>query len=86
MPGYHLMANAKGNGDTVSLKSVSNSYPDPSPTLLQIHASLCQVLHASGAGEAIDRILREWKRYRVFAEDGRDAELLSARLSLIQAC
>jgi hypothetical protein len=55
-----------------------------SPIYLRIHVSLCKVLHASGAGEAIDKILREWGQFRVLAEDGRDATLLSDRLSMIQ--
>jgi hypothetical protein len=35
------------------------------------------------AGEAIGQILSEWAQYRMFSVDGRDAELLSTRLSLI---
>ena len=73
----------KASGDQVDLRSVSPNYPEVSPLYLHIHASLAQVLHASGAGEAIDQILREWEQYRVLSQDGRDAELLSARLSLI---
>ena len=53
---------------------------------LKVHAALCQVLHASGAGEVIEKILREWEQFSVLAEDGGDADLLSARLSLIPAC
>ena len=60
-------------------------YSDISPEFLRIHASLCQVLHASGAGEAINTMLREWEEFQVLAEDGGDANLLSARLSLIHA-
>ena len=76
----------KGCGDTVDLGSVDPSlYPEVSADFLRIHASLCQVLHASGAGEAINKILREWEQFRVLAEDGGDATLLSARLSLIHA-
>jgi hypothetical protein len=41
------------------------------------------VFHASGAGEAIDTILDEWKRYKVLAEDGGEADLLASRLSRI---
>jgi len=33
----------------------------------------------------IDEILREWGRYRMLADDGSDADLLFARLSLIAA-
>lgn len=64
----------------MDLRSVSPDIPEISPLFLRIHASLCQVLHASGAGEVIDKILREWKKFCVLAEDGGDAELLSDRL------
>ena len=70
----------------MDLRSVSpNLYSEVSVDLLRIHVSLCQVLHTSGAGEAIDKLLREWEQFRVLAEDGGDASLLSARLSLIHA-
>ena len=70
----------------MDLRSVSFHYEEISPESLKVHASLCQVLHASGAGEVIKQILREWERFRVLAEDGGDAELLSARLSPLPAC
>jgi hypothetical protein len=73
----------KASGEQVDLRSVSPNYPEVSPLFLRIHASLAQVLHASGAGEAIDKTFGEWEQYRVLSQDGRDAELLSARLSLI---
>ena len=75
----------KRGGDKVDLRSVSPEYEEVSADLLRVHASLCQLLYASGAGEAIEKILRDWEQFRVLAEDGRDADLLSARLSLIQA-
>ena len=85
--GFNMFPGSKGCGDTVDLRSVDPIlYPAISADLLQIHASLCQVLHASGAGEAISKILREWEQFRVLPEDGGDASLLSARLSLIHAC
>ena len=78
MPGV-----GKVSGEQVDLRSGSTIYPEVSPLYLRIHASLAQVLHASGAGEAIDQILQEWAQYRVLSADGGDAELLSARLSLV---
>ena len=51
--------------------------------LLRIHAVLSQVFHASGAGDAADRILQEWQAYKILAEDGDDASLLASRLSMI---
>jgi len=84
LPGSRVMHGAKACGEKVDLRSVSTLYPEVSPLYLRIHAALCQVLHASGAGEAIDKTLLEWEEFRWLARDGRDAELLSARLSLIQ--
>ena len=81
-----MFPGSKGCGDIVDLRSDDPiHYLNISADLLRIHASLCQVLHASGAGEAIDKILRDWEQSRVLAEDGGDATLLSARLSLIRA-
>lgn len=59
--------------------------PPVSRRLLRIHAALSQVFHASGAGEAVDKILREWQGYKVLAGDGSDANLLASRISLISA-
>jgi hypothetical protein len=84
-PGIPVQRYAKKSGDIVDLRSHSPDYPGPSPFLLKIHASLSQVLHASGAGEVIDNVMREWEEYKVLADDGSDAHLLSARLSLIPA-
>ena len=84
LPGFNVMPGSKACGEKVDLRSVSTLYPEVSPLFLRIHAALCQVLHASGAGTAIDKTLLEWRRFRRLAGDGRDAELLSARLSLIQ--
>ena len=79
-----MFPGARGYGDSVDLRSVDPTrYPNVSADFLRIHTSLCQVLHASGAGEVIDKILRDWEQFRVLAEDGGDATLLSARLSLV---
>jgi hypothetical protein len=80
MPGFSVISPGKACRDNVSLRSVSNRYPEVSLTFLRIYTSLCRVLHTSGGGEAIDKILRDWERIGVLAKDGRDAELLSARL------
>ena len=69
----------------VHLRSVLPLHPKPSPFLLKVHSSLCQLLHASGSGEVIDKILRDWGWYKVLADDGSDAALLSARLFLVSA-
>ena len=51
--------------------------------LLRIHAALSQVFHASGAGEVVDKILRELDAYKVLAEDGSDVNLLASCISMI---
>ena len=85
-PGGKVAHWARGNGEQADLRSASPAlYPPVSSVLLRIHASLCQVLHACGAGEVIDRILRDWEEFRVLGEDGTDAQLLTDRLSLIAA-
>jgi hypothetical protein len=79
--GFNLLVGAKRSGDQVNLKSVDPIlYPEVSSDLLRIHASLSKVLHASGAGEAIDEIFYDFDQHRVLARDGGDAELFSARL------
>jgi len=84
--GSPLYPNAKAAGERVDFRSVDpRKYLDVSSEYLRIHGALAQVLHMTGAGEAIDRILWDWNQYVVLAEDGTDAELLSARLSLIEA-
>jgi hypothetical protein len=42
----------------------------PSPILLELHATIGRVLHASGLGQVIDKILREREGVRVLAENG----------------
>jgi hypothetical protein len=45
-------------------------YPPPDPKLLAIHAAFCRVLHASGAAEQIDRIMRDMENMTVLSSDG----------------
>lgn len=60
-------------------------YPDVSPLYLRIHSAVAEMLLVTGAGNAIDEIMHEWEEFISLSEDGTDAELLAARLSLIQA-
>ena len=41
------------------------------------------VFHASGAGEVVDKVLREFHTYKVLAEDGSNADLLASRIAMI---
>ena len=56
--------------DVVKLTNHDPSVPLPSPTLLGVHAAIAKVLHASGLGEAIDRIMEERKDIDYLAPDG----------------
>lgn len=60
-------------------------YPAVSRKLLGVHAAIAEVLHMIGAGEAIDRILRDVDRIRYLDEDGADWALLEGRLHLVIA-
>ena len=42
----------------------------PSVVLLETHAAIAKILHATGMGEYIDDILQERQRIRCFAPDG----------------
>lgn len=42
----------------------------PSRTLLGIHATLARVMHASGMGERIEKIIRDRETLRCLAPDG----------------
>jgi len=60
--------------------------PVPSPEYLAIHAACAKVAHLSGAGEHIDKILREMEDTKVLSKDGASAEILEhALLPLSQA-
>ena len=50
--------------------------PLPSPEYLKIHAAYAKVAHLSGAGEHIDKVLRELEHTKVLSNDGTSAEAL----------
>jgi len=55
--------------------------PVPSPWYLDLHAACCRVAHLSGAGECIDKILRDMEDIQVLSQDGASAEILHYALS-----
>ncbi|KAJ3558586.1 hypothetical protein NM688_g832 [Phlebia brevispora] len=62
----------------------SQGIPLPSPDLLELHKAFARVLHASGAEEYLDEILRDEEEIAVLAADGStDVAPLFYRLSLI---
>ncbi|KAH9910957.1 uncharacterized protein B0H18DRAFT_842565, partial [Fomitopsis serialis] len=50
--------------------------PLPSPDYLRLHAAAARVAHLSGAGEYIDKLLRDMEETRVLSNDGSSALLL----------
>lgn len=57
-------------GETVTFVSHDERYPLPDPTLLRIHAAIGNFLHLSGAGERIDKVLRDLGECGGLASDG----------------
>lgn len=76
---------AVSSGDYVEFVNLVPEYPSISRKLLGVHAAIAEVLHVTGAGEAIDDVLAEWERIIYLSEDGADAKLLADRLNLIGA-
>ncbi len=56
--------------DIVTLHDQGSHIRLPSRTLLGLHAAIAEVLHLTGAGEAIDRVLRDREEIHVLAQDG----------------
>lgn len=54
----------------IKLTNHDPSVPLPSATLLGTHAAIAKVLHATGLGEAIDKIMEERKDIGCLASDG----------------
>ncbi|EAW19001.1 HNH endonuclease signature motif containing protein [Aspergillus fischeri NRRL 181] len=78
---YHLPESG-----VVNLICHDGRYPLPSPELLQLHCSVANILNATGRGEKIDRILRDYGATGALARDGSTniSELLSvSKLALL---
>ena len=64
--------------DIVTLVNVDPTvYESVDPRLLNIHASLAEILHLSGAAEVVDRILRDLETTKCLAHDGSSTEVLA---------
>ena len=74
---------AVASGEYVEFLDLVPEYPSISRKLLGVHAAIAQVLHITGAGEAIDNVLAEWAQIKYLGEYGADARLLVDRLNLI---
>ncbi|KAL1969865.1 hypothetical protein VTN77DRAFT_7374 [Rasamsonia byssochlamydoides] len=58
------------NERLVTFKKHGNNCDLPSPVLLDTHAAIAKILHASGKAEDIERILRDREETRCLAPDG----------------
>jgi hypothetical protein len=46
------------------------SFPLPDRSLLELHAAVAEILHASGIGDHIDEVMRERAETKCLSEDG----------------
>jgi len=73
-------------GDIVTLVNVDPTvYESVDCRLLNIHASLAEILHLSGAGEVIEQILRDFNVTKCLAYDGSSAEVLTLAVNQLIA-
>ncbi|KAK2741484.1 hypothetical protein FQN57_005617 [Myotisia sp. PD_48] len=69
--GFNLLGMIMPENRMVTLTKRSEDDVDlPSPYILEAHACLSKILHASGEGERIEQIFREREEIRCLAEDG----------------
>jgi hypothetical protein len=68
--------------DIVTLVNIDPTvYESVDCRLLNIHASLAEILHLSGAGEIIEQILRDLGVTKCLAHDGSSIEMLSMAMN-----
>ena len=73
-------------GDIVTLVNVDPTiYESVDCRLLNIHASLAEILHLSGAGEVIEEILRDLDVTKCLAYDGSSTEVLTLAVNQLIA-
>jgi len=73
-------ANLAGLPPTVTFTTTDPRLPLPDPRYLRVHAACARVAHLSGAGECIDRVIRDMQYTDVLAPDGSSAEVLDFAL------
>jgi hypothetical protein len=67
----------------VTLASQDPTLSLPDPRYLKLHAACGRVAHLSGAGEHVDRVLRDAELVAVLANDGSSADSLRYALGLL---
>ncbi|KAJ8588954.1 hypothetical protein M405DRAFT_792280 [Rhizopogon salebrosus TDB-379] len=73
-------ASLVGLPPTVTFTTTDPRLPLPDPRYLRVHAACARVAHLSGAGECIDRVIRDLQYTDVLATDGSSAEMLDFAL------
>lgn len=64
-----------------SIITFVNTNPDKYPSVdRDLLAALCEVCHASGAGELVDSILHDIEQTAVLSQDGNSWDILSSAL------
>jgi hypothetical protein len=66
---------------TVTFATTDSRISLPDPRYLRVHAACAKVAHLSGAGECIDRIIRDLEDTQVLAANGSSAEVLNYALT-----
>jgi hypothetical protein len=73
-------------GDIVTFINVDPTvYESVDSRLLNIHASLAEILHLSGAGEVIEQILRDLDVIKCLAHDGSSTGVLALAMNQLIA-
>jgi len=74
--------NRDEHGNLLKFKDgkLAPTIPLPSRRYLELHAACCRIAHLSGAGQYIDKHLRDMESKQVLSGDGRDAELFHTAL------
>ena len=54
----------------ITLVSDDPQYPLPNQYLIETHAAIAKILHISGAGEYVERVVQDFEQIACLAEDG----------------
>ncbi|KAH8811523.1 hypothetical protein F5884DRAFT_831332 [Xylogone sp. PMI_703] len=69
----------------VKFISHDDRYPLPAKELLELHSAIANVLHASGMGDVIDKVLKDLDELKGLASDGStDVKMLLSAFNLFQ--
>lgn len=66
----HFLPQPNAHGERIVRFEKHTDLDLPSPELLEIHAVLAKILHASGMGEYIEKVIQDRSEIGHFATDG----------------